>query len=151
MAQDGIIYFIEKKATAVRLPEKINGTFETVWTTGIQGSRHYASSVVHDGLIYAVSREEKYSILDAKTGKLVFEKDLDLGDGTNSAYPSVTLAGDKLYIGVEGGTMAIAELGSDYKEIARNTVEKFRSSPVFDGNRMYLRAFDHLYCFEQAQ
>ncbi len=149
VVQDGIVYFIEKKATAVKLPEKIDGAFEAVWVTGVKGSRHYSSPVIHGGLIYAISREEKFSILDAKTGKPVFEKDLDLGEGTNSAYPSITLAGDKLFIGAEKGTMAVIEVGETYKEIARNAVEGFRSSPVFVGNRMYLRAFDHLYCFEK--
>jgi outer membrane protein assembly factor BamB len=151
VVQDGVVYFIEKKARAVKLPKMIDGAFDTLWTAGVKGSRHYASSVVHEGLIYAVSREEKFSILDAKTGKAVFEKDLDLGEGTNSAYPSVTLAGDKLFIGAEKGTMAVIEVGRTYKEIARNTIEGFRSTPVFAGNRMYLRAFDHLYCFEKTQ
>ena len=149
VVQDGIVYFIEKKAKAVRLPDKIDGSFETVWTAGVKGSRHYASSVIHEGLIYAVSREEKFSILDAKTGEVVFEKDLDLGEGTNSAYPSVTLAGDKLFVGVEKGAMALLELGRTYTEVARSKVEGFRSSPVFVGNRMCLREFDNLYCFQE--
>ncbi len=151
VVQEGVVYFIEKKATAVKLPEKIDGAFETVWTTRVKGSRHYSSPVIHNGLIYAISREEKFSILDAKTGKLVFEKDLYLGEGTNSAYTSITLAGDKLFVGAESGTTVVIEPGGTYKEIARNAVEGFRSSPVFVGNRMYLRAFDHLYCFEKKR
>jgi outer membrane protein assembly factor BamB len=115
----------------------------------VHGSRHYASPLIHRGLIYAVSREEKFSILEAATGTLVFSMDLDLGTRSNSAYTSVTLAGDKLFIGAESGTTVVLEPGQAYEEIARNMVEGFRSSPVFAGKRMYLRAFDHLYCFEK--
>ena len=147
--QDGIVYFIEKKATAVKLPDEIGGAYEPLWTARVQGSRHYSSPVIHEGLIYAISREEKFSILDAKTGAPVFAKDLDLGTETNSAYTSITLAGGKLFIGAESGTTEVIEPGKTYREIGRNAVEGFRSSPVFAGKRMYLRAFDHLYCFEQ--
>ena len=147
--QDGIVYFIEKKATAVKLPDEIDGAYESLWTARVQGSRHYSSPVIHEGLIYAISREEKFSILDAKTGAPVFAKDLDLGTETNSAYTSITLAGDKLFIGAESGTTVVIAPGKTYQEIGRNAVEGFRSSPVFVGKRMYLRAFDHLYCFEK--
>ena len=77
--------------------------------------------------------------------------DLNLGErsGSNSAYASITLAGDKLFIGAENGTTVVLRPGRTYKEIARNKVEGFRSSPVFEGERMYLRAFDYLYCFKK--
>ncbi len=149
VVQEGMVYFIEKKAVAVKLPEEIGGPFETAWIAPVHGSRHYASPLIHRGLIYAVSREEKFSILEAATGTLVFSMDLDLGTRSNSAYTSVTLAGDKLFIGAESGTTVVLEPGQAYEEIARNMVEGFRSSPVFAGKRMYLRAFDHLYCFEK--
>lgn len=151
VVQDGVVYFIEKKATAVQLPATIGEKFEAqeLWVTRAEGSRHYASPVIHDGLIYALSREEKFTILDAASGEVVHEQDLDLGEksGSNSAYASVTLAGGKLFIGAENGTTVVLEPGRSYQEIARNKVEGFRSSPVFAGDRMYLRAFDFLYCF----
>lgn len=147
VVQDGVIYFIEKKATAVRLPGALDEPFEELWVGRLQGSRHYASPVIHDGLIYAVSREEQFSILDAETGELVHERKLDLGSGSNSAYPSISLAGDKLYVSAESGTTVVLEPGREYREIARSSIGGFRSSPVFAGDRMYVRAFDALYCF----
>ncbi len=146
VVQNGVVYFIEKKATAVRLPESLDGSFEELWIGRAEGSRHYASVVIHDGLIYAVSREQSFSILDAASGEVLHKSRLDLDSGTNTAYPSITLAGDKVFVSTENGTTAILEPGREYKEVARNSLESFRSSPVFDGNRMYVRAFDHLYC-----
>ena len=144
-----MVYFIEKKAVAVKLPAEAGGPFESAWVARVDGSRHYASPLIHRGMIYAVSREEKFSILDVETGALVFSRDLDLGTESNSAYASVTLAGGKLFIGADNGTTVVLEPGEGYEEISRNVVEGFRSSPVFAGSRMYLRAFDHLYCFEK--
>ncbi len=145
--QDGIIYFIEKRATAVKLPAALDQPFETLWESRLQGSRHYASSLIHDGLIYAVSREEDFSILDAETGEMLHERKLDLGSGSNSAYPSISLAGGHVYLSTENGTTVVLEPGREYKEVARNKIEDFRTSPVFVGDRMIVRASDHLYCF----
>ncbi len=152
VVQDGVVYFIEKKSVAVKLPSALGDSLEveTLWQSRIKGSRHYASPVIHDGLIYAVSREEKFTVLEAASGAVVYEKDLELnGSGSNSAYPSVTLAGDKLFVSSESGVTLVLEPGRVYSEVARNQVEGFRSSPVFAGDRMYLRAFDHLYCFSE--
>ena len=163
VVQDGVAYFIEKKAQAVALPTAVpDSPFKRVldilsvedsfptpvrWTTRIQGSRHYASSVIHEGLVYAISREEMFAVIDANTGEVVYQKRLDLGGGNNSAYPSITLAGDKLFVGSESGTTVVLALGRTYRELARNKVEGYRSSPVFAGERMYLRGFKYLYCF----
>ncbi|MEL7059714.1 MAG: PQQ-binding-like beta-propeller repeat protein [Acidobacteriota bacterium] len=146
---DGVVYFIEKRALAVRLPKTVEGSFDQVWKSRVKGSRHYASSLIHDGLLYAVSREQDYTVLDAATGEVLLERklDLDANSGSNSAYPSITMAGGKIFVGAVNGTTVVLEPGSEYKELARNATEGYRSSPVFAGNRMYLRAFDHLYSF----
>ena len=165
VVQDGVVYFIQKKAQAVELPTAVPAStpkgwlgrlsrivadsFPTPvrWTTRIRGSRHYASSVIHEGLVYAISREEMFAVIDANTGEVVYQKRLNLGGGSNSAYPSVTLAGDKLFVGSETGTTLVLALGQTYRELARNAIEGYRSSPVFAGDRMYLRGFEYLYCF----
>lgn len=165
VVQDGVVYFIQKKAQAVELPTAmpastpegwlgrlsriVADSFPTPvrWTTRIRGSRHYASSVIHEGLVYAISREEMFAVIDANTGEVVYQKRLNLGGGSNSAYPSVTLAGDKLFVGSETGTTLVLALGRTYREVARNAIEGYRSSPVFADDRMYLRGFEYLYCF----
>ena len=146
VVQDGVVYFIEKRAVAVRLPATLDGPFEPLWETRLQGSRHYASPLIHDGRIYAVSREQRFSILDAASGELLHESALDLEDKTNSAYPSIALAGDRVFLATEDGTTVVLQPGSDYRELARNSLGGLRSSPVFSGGRMYLRTFDNLYC-----
>lgn len=146
VVQDGHVYFIEKRATAVRLPDSLDAPFEQLWEARIQGSRHYASPLVHDGRLYAVSREQNFSILDSATGELLHQRQLDLDSGANTAYPSISLAGDRIYLSTENGTTVVLKPGNEYEEIARNTLEGFRSSLAFAGDRIYVRTFGHLYC-----
>ena len=151
--KDGVVYFIEKKATAAKLPDVAGETIkpQQLWTAKIKGTRHYASAVVHDGLIYAVSREEYLNVLDAATGEVLYERKMNMGKGIDSAYPSVTLAGKYIYVGCQEGVTVVLAPGRTYKEVARNSLEKYRSSPVFIGSKMYLRCLKNLYCIGEKR
>ena len=43
-------------------------------------------------------------------------------------------------------TVHVLEPGREYKELARNSLETFRSSLVFEGKRMYVRTTKGLWC-----
>lgn len=149
---DRNLYFIQKRSVAYRLPDSIHAEPEELWTQKIKGDRHYASPLVHDGLIYAVSRGEYLTVIDAVTGEVIYGRELGLGGpGENSVYPSVTLAGQYVYIGCLSGTTIVLEPGRNYHEVARNSLEGFRSSPVFIGSRMYLRGVTHQYCISESK
>ena len=46
------------------------------------------------------------------------------------------------------GSIVVVKPGRTYEQVARNTVEKsLRSTPIFEGTRVYVRAPEHLYCF----
>ena len=146
VVKDGIAYFIENGGKAIRLPAKASDSIEVeeLWKTTPKKDRYYASPVVHDGLIYACTQKQVFSVIDAEDGKVVYEKKLNLGGGT--MYPSITLAGGLLYVSIDNGTTIVLEPGREYKEIARNKLEPFRSTPVFIGKRMYVRGLKNLYC-----
>lgn len=155
LVEDRTIYFIEKKAVAVRLPPTADGSsidVERLWQVRVNGSRHYASSLVYQGLIYALSREEILTVLDARTGEKIYEQTVDLGGRKpNSAYPSITLAGDYLFLGSESGRTIVIKPGRTYDEVAVNDLELYRSTPIFDGSRMYLRGKSKLWCIGPAE
>jgi len=91
---DGVIYFIQNEGKAFRLPSEVGDELklEFLWQTMPKKDRYYASSVLHDGLIYCIVREGHFfSVIDAKTGEVIYEEKLNLGKGTT--YPSITLAG----------------------------------------------------------
>ena len=51
----------------------------------------------------------------------------------------------------ESGTTVIFQPGRSYVEVARNDLgEMVRSTPVFDGDLMYVRGYEHLFCIGNA-
>jgi len=143
---DGVVYFIQHKGKAYKLPSQASESLELspLWTTKPRKDRYYASPVVHDGLVYAITQKNIFSAIDAKTGEVVYEENLKLGRG--QAYPSIALAGKYLYVSGKSGTTALIQPGREFKEVGRNSLEEFRSSPVFAGQRMYVRTTKHVYC-----
>ena len=81
-------------------------------------------------------------IEDLKNDEL---KDI-LQERQDRALLSITLAGGLLFISSDAGVTLVLEPGREYKEVAKNTLEPFRSTPVFQGKRLYIRAKEHLYC-----
>lgn len=148
-----VIYFIDADARAVELPAKATDTIQVkeLWKQDLIGE-YIASSVVHDGLIYAVNAKGDYSVLDAATGKIVTEKELNLPARPNSPrvpkfYPSIVLAGGSLLVGDDGGGSLWLRPGRAYAEVGRNLLpEGAAGTPVFAGGRMFLRGGVHLYC-----
>jgi hypothetical protein len=51
-----------------------------------------------------------------------------------------------LYISSDTGNTVVLQPGREYKELARNKLEPFRSSLVFEGKRVYVRTAKNLYC-----
>ena len=144
---NGIVYFIQHEGKAFRLPTKIGDTLvlEELWQTVPKKDRYYASSVYHEGLIYCIVRQGHFfSVIDAETGEVILEEKLNLGKG--DAFPSIILAGKYLFVSNDNGTTVVMEPGREPKEIRRNTLEAFRSSPIFVGKRMYIRGRENLYC-----
>jgi outer membrane protein assembly factor BamB len=142
----GIVYYVRGGVSAVRLPATIDGPMKLkpLWKGNVKGDGYWFSSpVVHDGLLYAASDQGVLTVLDAGTGERVYEKRLNLGGST---YPSISLAGKRIYVSSDNGTTVVVQPGREYKQLARNKLETFRSSLVFDGKRVYVRTAKALYC-----
>ena len=97
----------------------------------------------YDGLLYAANDQGILTVLDAVTGKMVYEERLNLGGAT---YPSISLAGKRIYVSSDRGATVVVQPGREYRELARSNLEPFRSSLVFDGKRVYVRTAKHLFC-----
>jgi len=148
--QDGVVYFIQHGGKAFKLPSETSDEIkpEFLWQTKPRKERYYASSVYYGGLIYAVNQRSVFSVIDAHTGNVVNEKRLKLGKGT--VYPSVALADNYVFVSSDNGTTMVFDSGVEPLEISKNKLELFRTSPVFVGNRMYIRTKDFLYCIEES-
>jgi len=153
--KDNIVYFITDTANAIPLPTRVGEKmtakdFPEKWSATLEQG-FFATSVLHDGLIYAISRNAEYMVLDAAKGDIVLRKPLDLIEtGKNpkpQMYPSVTLGGKHIFVSNDAGDTVILEPGREFKETARIKFgDGSAASPVFDGPVFYLRGEKTLYC-----
>lgn len=123
-----------------------------------------ASPLIHDGLLYGIDIHSEYYVVDLKTNKRVGRKFLDFqGDRNYVAFKvaaSPTLVGKYIVVMDNQGRSVTFQPGPECKIIARNTLAAqvqrdwpittldytSYSPPVPDGNRMYLRGEQVLYC-----
>ena len=145
VVDNGVVYFIQAKGKAVKLPAAGDTNAPTVlWQTNPTNDRYYASPICHDGLIYAIMQQGIFSVIDATNGAVVFEKKLGFGGGT--VFPSICLASNRLFVSSDNGRTIVMEPGREPKEAVTNKIEEFRSTPVFVGSRIYIRGLRNLYC-----
>lgn len=145
--QDGRIYYIYDKAVAWDLPDKVGDKLQATkaWQCELRRGRYYATPVIHDGYIYALHQSRSLAIIDAQTGKKMVETKTDLSRGTG--YPSPVVAGDHIFLSSDNGQTVVIKPGPTYEKVRINELEPFRTTPVLDGNRLYIRAESGLYCF----
>ncbi|HVR85438.1 MAG TPA: PQQ-binding-like beta-propeller repeat protein [Planctomycetota bacterium] len=155
IVQDETVYLMQAGASAQRFspdtPDQWKAT--RVWEQELEGT-FYASALWDQGLIYAVSNENLFTILDAKDGKILATKELENPDpgGSPAAsapnmYPSLTLAGGHLFVLNDLGDGLVLEPGRQYKELKRNHLAHGHGgTPAFDGRQLYLRAGENLCC-----
>jgi outer membrane protein assembly factor BamB len=144
---DGTVYYVHGSGTsAFRLPESVQDVakMKPLWKTKVKGDGYWFSSpVIDEGLLYAASDQGLLTVLEADTGKIVYEERLNLGGAT---YPSISLAGNRVFVSSDNGSTVVVQPGREYKELARSKLEPFRSSLVFEGKRVYVRTEKNLYC-----
>jgi outer membrane protein assembly factor BamB len=158
VVDDGTVYLIQAGSSAQRLSVAAPDRWDAkqVWEQELEGT-FYASAVCDRGLIYAVSNLNLFYILDAKDGKVLVSQDLTLPDvpgapalAAPNLYPSVALAGDRLFVFNDQGDARVLAPGREFKELKRNHLgEGHGGAPAFDGKRLYLRSGQNLYCIAE--
>src|SRR5262245_65729447 len=124
---------------ATRLPTSLAEplTVETLWKANVKGGGYgFSSPVIHEGLLYAASDQGILTALETATGKVVYEQRLN---HEGSIYPSLSMAGNRLYASSERGMTAVVQPGREFTVLARNRLAPFRSSLVFGGKRFLAR------------
>ncbi len=154
LVRDGVLYMIQATARAFRIPKKMSDSlkFESLWTAKLERERYYGSPVFVDGLLYAITRTQIVSVLDATTGEVVYTQRLALNAVTevDGVYSSLTRGGSHVFASGFQGTTAVLKPGRSFEQVGLNPLEPFRSNPVFLGDRVYVRAKDKLYCLSSA-
>ena len=129
-------------AESIQRREDLDGCCLSIRGTLLSGFQ--VSYLVNDPAESEANDQGILTALDTTTGKMVYEERLNLGGG--AIYPSISLAGNRLYVSSESGSTVVLQPGREYKELARNKLEPFRSSLVFEGKRVYIRTEKRLYC-----
>ena len=136
-----------------------------------------AAPLVHNGLIYVLSNWGRLSVVDVAKAEIVYTKKLPFdfrnpqsrktfGCGIGA---SPALAGKYIYMIDSAGCTIVMEPGRTYKQVAKNNIdeivphawepkhwmgehhEQTEATPIFDGNRMYIRGEQYLYCIAEGK
>jgi outer membrane protein assembly factor BamB len=137
--EQGEAYALDIPASADQLEKD---GLKVVWHQQVDKNRYYSSPLVHEGIVYLISREYQMQALDAASGELIWSEKIRGFTGT--AYPSLTLAGNVIFVGAEDGNAAFVKPGRSFEEISRTRIDPYRSTPIFDGEWTYLRTQEKL-------
>ena len=129
---------------AFQLPNSLDEPFELEQLWEAKGARdqRMASAIYHDGLLYAGGRRGIMDVIDAETGKLVYRERLEIGE----LFPSPVFAGGLVFFSGKNGKTLVLKPGREFEEVALNESDRFSSSLIFSGKRLYLRADRRLHC-----
>ncbi len=102
--------------------------------------RSISMAVIKDGLLVIADLQGVVHCLDAKTGKPHWTHDL-----MSQIWGSPCVVDGKIYIGDEDGDVAVFELSSKPKLLAKNAVgDKVYSTPVVADDVLYIATATHL-------
>jgi len=152
VAHDGIVYCIGgRSGKAGSLAVRAGGRGDVTKTHRLWRSDEYSnvsSPVYHEGRLYFAHEQRAVAYcLDAKTGKVVYEKRLEPRAG--QVYPSPVLAGGRLYYLTRRSGVFVVPVGPEFKIVAHNTLpdrSTFNSSPAVSGSHILIRSDTYLYC-----
>lgn len=172
MSTFGNMFYNVKLPSAAAESVTVQNAFEFKISTGqfpfYYLNWHTASPLVHEGLIYLMNNAGVLTVVDQKTGTLVYQKPLDLDhfEGANEGAArgmgvSPLLAGKHLYFFGNCGAAVVIEPGRTFKQVAKNKIEGLAAAgswgerlertvanPVADGKRLYFRSETGLYAIE---
>ena len=141
---NGLVFVIEpySKLVAIKADGKGDVTETHIAWVSEEGGPDICSPVSNDESIFLLASEGLLECYNVSDGKRLWEKDLQ-----EYFKASPSLVGNNLYLLSEKGVMFIAEVGSEYKALAKcERDEKGYASPAFADGRIYIRGVENLYC-----
>jgi outer membrane protein assembly factor BamB len=104
-----------------------------------------SSPIVRNGLLYMVSDRGEVSCVDAKTGRVIWQEELEGQFGACPVYAD----GRIFFSNKKGVTTVIAE-GREFKVLSTNVLDEgFLASPAIRENAFIMRTKTHLYRIEE--
>ncbi|HJZ53387.1 MAG TPA: PQQ-binding-like beta-propeller repeat protein [Gemmataceae bacterium] len=141
-----------KGAVAVSIPLTARGAlgkdFKVNWKYG-SGTPYVPSpALVSDRLYFTQMNDPVLTVLDAKTGQAMIDK--ERLSQVQSFYASPMTAAGRVYFVDQRGTTVVLTAGDSLDVLAVNKLDDhFDASPVAVGKQLFLRGEKHLYCIEE--
>ena len=112
------------------------------WKTE-RGSSYTPTPIAHEGLVYVCTDNGILSAYDVTTGARVYQERIAVGTGGFSASPVV--AGGRLYLASEDGTVFVVRAGRTFELLASNRVgDVIMATPAISGRTLFVRSQHHL-------
>ena len=123
-----------------------------LFQTGVPGQLESAP-VVADGILYLASHEGAFFAFEAKTGKVLYEKEIVSRSRDRPVYASPVLVNGRIYcVTRKRGTYVFAA-SSEFKQLANNRFANdesdFNASPAVSDGQIFIRSNQFLYCIEE--
>jgi outer membrane protein assembly factor BamB len=137
---------------AVSVPLNARGDLGTDWKVNWRhkgGTPYVPSPLLAVGRLYFTQMNDNLlTVLDAKTGRPVIEK--ERLPQVRNFYASPITAGGRVYLVDRSGTTVVLKAGDGLDVLAVNKLEDpIDASPVAVGKQLFLRSEKHLYCLEE--
>ncbi len=136
------VFISASYGTGAALLRVDGGTLAEEWSGDDSMTNHYATAVIHDGVLYGYHGRQEYSpslrAVDLRSGAVRWSEDR-FGAGT------VTLAGDRLVVLRESGELMLAEATPEaLRPLARSRILPgvVRAYPALADGRLYARNTD---------
>lgn len=116
-----------------------------LWKHG-RGVPYVATPLLDQGILWMVKDGGIVTKLEVATGKLLQEERVP---AVGNYFASPVTGDRKVYFASESGAVSVVSAEKDWRVISsREFHEKIYATPVLQGNRIYLRTEESLYCFE---
>lgn len=134
-------------AFAIPLDSGGDVTGKAAWQHS-SGTPYVPSPLLANGRLYFTQlNANQLSCLEAKTGKVIFER--ERLPGLMSLYASPIAAAGRLYIIGRDGTTLVLKQGDKVEVLATNRLDdEIDASPAAVGKQLFLRGAKNLYCIE---
>jgi outer membrane protein assembly factor BamB len=107
-----------------------------------------SAALVGDRLYCTERNENLLTVLDAKTGKVVIDR--ERLPQARTFYASPIFADGRVYFTDQRGTTLVLRPGNTIDVLATNSLDDaFDASPVAVGKQLFLRGHHYLYCIEE--
>ncbi len=132
----------EKWMTAVHLDESLPQDGQRIRWIAKRGVPGISSPLIHDGLLYMITRGGIASSLDADTGERMW---IERIGGQHLGSP--VLGDGKIYFTSGDGVTTVIRTGREFALVSKSSIgEGVSSSIAISDGKIFIRGADHLYC-----